>query len=463
MASEKWTECHSSLEDDCESHLPSSRLLSRNYGCHRRRAPSLSIDSGTFSVEPCQAFESSEGEVQASTVVQYLQSMTLQNSGQDKLKNLQRMLDPENQNDPVSRDRFHATMRDWIAQCCQDGLPEDKNQVPGSVFRKLSLTGTEYPTSLNEATFTDGAECHCESGDLFGLVAELKHNQQRLSEQNSSLLRTVSQCEDTILQLNLEVSELHTKLASAQLFAVRSQALSEELDETKSALWESQDRATRAQASNRALIKESERLKALIKITEEKNVKITMERNLSEERINKLKREISDLRSELEETHMVLAVKDRDLTKRNILLEKLKDIHFESHKLIEGLQSELMRLQEHSQQALFRLNKSHTGSPPGSHRICATNHQSLDCEIQEAQPNVAMELSSSLSQMLPIQGGDIQNIKPVELSHILHMQFAETVRNAHHRHYPPVSQTRLKASPRLKHMSQLKITCTYRS
>ncbi|XP_073715492.1 uncharacterized protein [Misgurnus anguillicaudatus] len=461
MASEKWTECHSSLEDDCESHLPSSRLLSRNHGCHRRRAPSLSIDSGTFSVEPCQVFESSEdfrsdsrtlcdcadtncfteeellnitfeacdttgkGEVQASTVVQYLQSMTLQNSGQDKLKNLQRMLDPENRNDPVSRDRFHATMRDWIAQCCQDGLPEDKNQVPGSVFRKLSLTGTEYPTSLNEATFTDGAECHCETGDLLGLVAELKHNQQRLSEQNSSLLRTVSQCEDTILQLNLEVSELHTKLASAQLFAVRSRALSEELDETRSALQESQDRATRAQASNRALIKESDRLKALIKISEEKNVKITMERNLSEERINKLKREISDLRSELEETYMVLAVKDRDLTKRNILLEKLKYTHFESHKLIEGIQSELMRLQEHSQQALFRLNKSHSGSP-GSQRTCATNHQSLDCEIQEAQPNVTMELSSSLSQMLPIQREDIQNIKPVELSHILHLQFAET-------------------------------------
>ncbi|XP_056605543.1 inositol 1,4,5-triphosphate receptor associated 2-like [Triplophysa dalaica] len=206
------------------------------------------------------------------------------------------MLDPESQDLPVSRAIFHATMREWIAQCCQDGVPEDKPQAPGTVQRKLSLSGTEYPTFLNELTFTDGAECHCESGDLFDLIAEMKHTQQRLSGQNNSLMRTVSQCEDTILQLNLEVSELHTKLASAQLFAIRSRSLSEELDETRCALRKSQERATLAQAKNCALIKANERLKALIKITEDKNEKLTVDRKVTEERINKLKREIFDLR-----------------------------------------------------------------------------------------------------------------------------------------------------------------------
>ncbi|XP_042582783.1 golgin subfamily A member 3-like [Cyprinus carpio] len=272
-----------------------------------------------------------------------------------------------------------------------------------------------------------------ESGDLSGLVSELKHTQHRLSEQNSTLLRTVSQCEDTILQLSLEVSQLHTKLASTQLFVVRARSLSEELDETRCALRESQNRAARAQASNCALIKESTRLRALIKTTEEKNEKLTLERNLAEDRINKLRRENSELRGELEESHMVLAVKDRDLTKKSILLERLKDTHFESHKIIEGLQSELMRLQEHSEQALFRLNKYHISSHIPQ-RTDVTNHQSLHHEIQEAQPsqNVAMELiSGSLSQILPSvpQRGDfesLQKIKPVEISHILHTQLSET-------------------------------------
>ncbi|XP_051755054.1 uncharacterized protein mrvi1 isoform X7 [Ctenopharyngodon idella] len=466
MASEKPNGHQRSLEEDVGPHLPSLRLVSQNHGCHGCSVPSLSIDSGTYSLEPCHVLESSEdftseralwdcaetngfseeellnitfeacdttgkGEVQASNVVQYLQAMTLQSSGQEKLTTLRHMLDPEDQDPPVSRDVFHATMREWIAQCCQDGTPVDKNQATGSALRKLSRT--EYHLPLNEATFTDGAECHCESGDLSGLVAELKHTQHRLREQNSSLLRSVSQCEDTILQLSLEVSELHTKLASAQLFVVRARSLSEELDESRSALRESQDRAARAQASNSALIKESERLKALIQITEEKNEKLTLEKNLAEDRINKLRRENSELRGELEESHMVLAVKNRDLTKKNILLEKLKDTHFESHKIIEGLQSELMRLQEHSQQALFRLNKYHIISR-GPQRTGVTNHQSLHHEIQEAQPsqNVAMELiSGSLSQILPTvpQRADIQNlhkIKPVELSHILHAQLSET-------------------------------------
>ncbi|XP_051552586.1 uncharacterized protein LOC127440170 [Myxocyprinus asiaticus] len=97
---------------------------------------------------------------------------------------------------------------------------------------------------------------------------------------------------------------------------------------------------------------------------------------------------------------------------------------------VKSLQSELMRLQEHSRQALFRLNKYHISSL-GPHRTGVTNHQSLHHEIQEAQPNVAMEsISGSLSQILPTipLRGDIQfpKMKPVELSHILHTQLSET-------------------------------------
>ncbi|KAG1941293.1 inositol 1,4,5-triphosphate receptor associated 2 isoform a [Pimephales promelas] len=342
------------------------------------------------------------------------------------------MLDPESQDQPVSRDMFHATMREWIAQCGRDGTPEDKNQATGPALRKVSRT--DYHLPLSEATFTGRAGCHCESADLSGLVSELTHTQHRLSEQNISMLRSVSQCEDTILQLSLEVSELHTKLASsAQVYVARARSLAEELDETQCALRESRDEAARAQASNCALIKGSERLKALIQITEEKSEKLTLEKNLAEDRLNKFRRENSELRGKLEESHIVLAEKNRDLTKKNILLEKLKDTHYESHKMIEGLQSELTRLHEHSQQALFRLNKYHISSG-GPQRTGVTNHQSLHHEIQDAQPsqNVSMEsICSSVSQILPTvpQRGDIQNprkIKPVELSHILHAQLSET-------------------------------------
>ncbi|XP_042617325.1 inositol 1,4,5-triphosphate receptor associated 2-like [Cyprinus carpio] len=158
MDSEKPTGHQGSLEEDAGPHdLPSFSLVSQNQGCNGCSVPSLFIDSGTYSVEPCHLLESIEdftsenrtlcdcadtsglseeellnitfeacdtagkGEVQASTIVQYLQSMTLQSSGQDRLTNLQNMLDPENQDPRVNRDTFHATMREWITQCCQDG------------------------------------------------------------------------------------------------------------------------------------------------------------------------------------------------------------------------------------------------------------------------------------------------------------------------------------------------------
>lgn len=52
-----------------------------------------------------------------------------------------------------------------------------------------------------------------EGKDLLGTVAELRLAQRKMSEQNSSLLRTVAQCEDVNLQFTLEITELRAKLA----------------------------------------------------------------------------------------------------------------------------------------------------------------------------------------------------------------------------------------------------------
>lgn len=60
------------------------------------------------------------GEVLASTIVVYLQTMTAQSPGQDRLTALQRLLDPDQQDPHVSRESFHSIMREWISQCSQD-------------------------------------------------------------------------------------------------------------------------------------------------------------------------------------------------------------------------------------------------------------------------------------------------------------------------------------------------------
>lgn len=62
----------------------------------------------------------SSGEVLVSTIMQYLQTMTAQGPEQDGLAALRRLLDPDCQDPHVSRESYHAIMREWISQCSQD-------------------------------------------------------------------------------------------------------------------------------------------------------------------------------------------------------------------------------------------------------------------------------------------------------------------------------------------------------
>ncbi|XP_039983145.1 inositol 1,4,5-triphosphate receptor associated 1 [Xiphias gladius] len=255
---------------------------------------------------------SNSGEVLASTIVQYLQTMTAQSPEQDRLAALQRLLDPDCQDPHVSRETFHAIMREWIAQCSQDS----------------------------------------EGKDLSGAVAELKQAHRKLSEQNSSLLRTLAQCEDVNLQLTLEITELRAKLASAQRSAVRVRSLTEEL----------------------------------------------------------------------EETLLTLTLRDREITKKDILMDKMKNSHVENHNMIEGLQSELMRLQEHSYQVLMRYDR-HCISPPGLYSRDPPNHRSLQSEMQDMQQH-HRALDDISRPSLHTHSDDIQTIihriKSADIAHLLH-------------------------------------------
>lgn len=56
-------------------------------------------------------------ELLASNIIQYLQSLIAQSAEQEKLSALRLLLDPDRQDPKVSRETFHSTMREWIAQC----------------------------------------------------------------------------------------------------------------------------------------------------------------------------------------------------------------------------------------------------------------------------------------------------------------------------------------------------------
>ncbi|XP_029951100.1 lymphoid-restricted membrane protein-like [Salarias fasciatus] len=223
---------------------------------------------------------SNTGEVLASTLIQYLQTMTAQSPEQEKLAALRQLLDPDSLNPHVSRETFHSTMREWIAQCSQ-GSDVESSHIRWPDSSKVPVNGLDFSFSQNKAALSDGHQCSCDGRDLSGTVAELKHAQRKLSEQNSSLLRTVAQCEDVNLQLSLEITELRAKLVSAQRSAVRVRSLTEELEETRQAFKEAQERASRSQSSCTKLSNEVECLKVHIRRLEDKVAQVNIRREIN--------------------------------------------------------------------------------------------------------------------------------------------------------------------------------------
>nr|XP_043886313.1 uncharacterized protein mrvi1 [Solea senegalensis]XP_043886314.1 uncharacterized protein mrvi1 [Solea senegalensis]XP_043886315.1 uncharacterized protein mrvi1 [Solea senegalensis] len=375
--------------------------------------------------DTCNASDS--GEVLASNIVQYLKTMTAQSTGQDKLAALQQLLDPDGQDPHVSRDTFHSTMREWIAQCSQDSADVDDGDVSWQDSSKEPLNGLDFSCSQSKAASSESHQCSCDGKDLFAIVAELKHAHHKLSEQNSSLMRTVAQCEDVNLQLTLEMTELRAKLASSQRSTVRVRSLTEELEETRRAFKEAQERATRTQSSCTKLSKEVECLKVHIRRLEDKNEKVTFERTCCEESLNKLRKVNTELRGELEETLVMLKQRDRELTKKDVLMDKMKNSHMENHNMIMDLQSELTRLQEHSHQVLLRYDR-HPVSSQSLYGREPPNRRSLQSEMQEMQQH-HRGLDDIGLPSLHTHGDDIQSIihkiKSTEMAHLLQNKYPE--------------------------------------
>ncbi|XP_048885944.1 uncharacterized protein LOC125751322 [Brienomyrus brachyistius] len=332
-----------------------------------------------------------KGEVLATTLMRYLQEMTAQSPGQDRLAILYDMLDPERKDLSVRKDTFHSVMRMWISRCCQDGFQEGDYQTVGAERCQVPIDGIEFSPFETEKQYPEGGDgCHCESRDLLSVLEELKHTQKKLNEQNSSLLGTVSQCEDTNLQLIVEVTELRTKLASAQRAALRSKSLCDELEEARRVTRESQDKAAKTQAGNCKLIKENEYLKAHIKIIEELNEKLVHEKTNSEGRISKLVKINAEIREELDEILVTLAEKDKEISKKSVFIDDLKISYQQNCKIIEDMQLELLQLQENTQLDLLRFGRSSGRGRPALHQ------RSLQSEIEETQKRANLEVCGSV-------------------------------------------------------------------
>ncbi|XP_077374553.1 uncharacterized protein LOC144017142 isoform X3 [Festucalex cinctus] len=183
------------------------------------------------------------------------------------------------------------------------------------------------------------------------------------------------------------------------------------------------------QASCTKLSNEVECLKVHIGRLEDKNEKLSFEKTCSEDGIHKLRKVNAELRAELQETLVMLNMKDREMTKKDIIMDKMKTSHVENHNIIEGVQAELMRLHEHSNQVLSRYDRLYL-SPQTLYARDPPNLCSLQSEMQDMQQQNHRAVDESVPiPPLHTECEDIQSIihriKSAEIAHLWRNKYPE--------------------------------------
>ncbi|TKS70183.1 Protein MRVI1 [Collichthys lucidus] len=222
--------------------------------------------------------------------------------------------------------------------------------------------------------------------------------------------------------LNKKISsDAFLAACSAQRSASRARSLTDELEETRQVFKEAQERASRTQTSCTKLSNEVECLKVHIRRLEDKNEKLSFERTCSEDSINKLRKINSELRAELEESLVMLTLRDREITKKDILMDKMKSSHVENHNMIEVC----LTLVE----VLVRWYDRNCISPQTLYSRDPPNRRSLQSEMQDLQQQHHRALDDISLPSLHTHSDDIQSIihriKSAEIAHLLHNKYPE--------------------------------------
>ncbi|XP_043562338.1 inositol 1,4,5-triphosphate receptor associated 2-like [Chiloscyllium plagiosum] len=310
------------------------------------------------------------GKVPTSVIVRYLQEMTGQSYKYGRLHVLYNMLDPNKRDVAVDRERFHSTMKRWIATCCQEGPSDDKadmrehssvqsidreetSHVMSGILEEEMGSSKIYFQSDHKFTMRTGSFSNRETNELISDVADLKYANQKLREQNASFQKAMELSDETNLQLTKELSKLKGQLMSSQSSLRSLKSMVEDLEEARTTGRDAQEKVCQLQIHCKELKKENEVLVAQLWAVFEKNEKIVKDKRKLNYQIDELLTENADLTKQIHEAQNLLISKDAIIFEETVLIEELKMSNEESRKIIEGLRAELKASQGKVSQDFF--------------------------------------------------------------------------------------------------------------
>ncbi|XP_051546998.1 inositol 1,4,5-triphosphate receptor associated 2-like isoform X2 [Myxocyprinus asiaticus] len=320
------------------------------------------------------------GKVYVSHIVDFLRHTTCRSSEDSGLEELCNMLDPMHKDISIDLDTYHAIMKEWIDDCCNQGK-DSKNDIHQDSFKLQDSLSAKRSALFNmtsgslEAFGGEASRADLETSDLVFCVADLQLNNQKLQEEVRKLKQVVENMEDTNQKLIEENEELRAPAKMGLQLLQKEKMLKEEVEEMKLSLTSSEESRTQASAQRKQMERENQSLISKIAALQEENMKVTLDAEDLQKTMNDLCDLNADLQVQVHSFDAVLAEKESIIQEKNKQIDDLKVAIVEYSSVTELLRADKNKLESHMQMMLpdmsipglslsvaYRLNQMSSGS-----------------------------------------------------------------------------------------------------
>nr|XP_042701524.1 protein KASH5 isoform X4 [Chrysemys picta bellii] len=315
--------------------------------CSKSRCSEEHVLTCTF--EACDLEQT--GQVSVFHIIEYLQSVTGQSCEEGRLQLLYKMLDPEERGVTVDLPTFHAVMKNWIADCRQDGgLDSTKERDKFVDNMCLWPSGRRRPVSSAAQLEGYGGDVSIvnseEAAALMSSIEDLEYGNKKLAVQNAKLQRTIEAAEELNSRLTEELSQLQGRLRSTQQALEQAKSVANELEDLKAIAKSLEEEKGKLYSQARQLEKEQLCLSLQVDCLQEENRKLLAERDRVKQKVAGLVAEKADLKAQLCEYETLLSCKDTALTEKTNRAEELTVMLAEYRTVVQELRLEISQLQE---------------------------------------------------------------------------------------------------------------------
>ncbi|CAM4673377.1 unnamed protein product [Lepidochelys olivacea] len=376
----------------------------------------------TCTFEACDLEQT--GQVSVFRIIEYLQSVTGQSCEEERLQLLYKMLDPEERGVTVDLPTFHAVMKNWIADCRQDGGLDTMKEQDKFVYNMCLWPSGRRRRPVSSAAQLEGygGDVSCvnseEAAALMNSIEDLEYGNKKLAMQNAKLQRTIEAAEELNSRLTEEISQLQGRLRSMQQALEQAKSVANELEDLKAVAKSLEEEKGKLYSQARQLEKEQLCLSLQVDCLQEENRKLLIERDRVKQKVAGLVAEKANLKAQLCEIETLLSCKDTALTEKTNCAEELTAMLAEYRTVVQELRLETSQLQEQLCQttedlAMLPKELPHELKP---HRQLPA--QPLCMEIEEIQQGRKAEarLPSPLCGLLPGSGAPALSQQLVEMS-----------------------------------------------